>query len=78
MFANQSSRREDLDSLYEISLHILYATDAYLKSDLHKQDRNRPWRLLCLNHCIIATRTGNADLARKAYDRLIGIPARRS
>jgi len=71
MFANQSSRQEDLESTYEISLRILYVTDAYLKSDIHKQDRNRPWRLLCWNHCIIATRTGNVELARKACDRII-------
>ena len=68
MFANQSSRQEGLESLYEISLRILYATHAYLKSDMHKQDRIRPLRLLCLNHCINATRTGNAALAGKACD----------
>jgi hypothetical protein len=31
MFASQSSRQEDLESLYETSLRILYATDACLK-----------------------------------------------
>ncbi len=70
-FANQSVHQHDLEELYEISLRILYAVDDFLKADLNKQNPQRPWRLLCLNHCIIATRTGNGDLARMSYDRLI-------
>ena len=42
-----------------------------MQSDLRRQDRNRPWRLLCLIHFVIATRTGNPKLARKADNRLI-------
>lgn len=70
-FANQSTCRHDLEELYEVSLRILCAADDYLQADLNKQDERRPWRYLCLNHCIIATRTGNGDLAKSAYDRLI-------
>lgn len=70
-FANHSIQQSELDELYEISLHILLAADDYLKVDLDKGNTERPWRFLCLNHCIIATRTGNGDLARMAYDRLI-------
>ncbi len=70
-FANQSFLQQDLEELYEVSLRILYATDAYLKADHNKHDDQRPWRFLCLNHCIIATRTGNGELARLAYEHLI-------
>ncbi len=65
MFAIQSSRQVDLYSFHEISLRALYAADACLESDMHKQDRNRPC-LLCLDHRIIATGTRNADLACSA------------
>ncbi len=70
-FANQSSNRQELEELYEISLKIIHAANDFVKADLDKRDPQRPWRLLCLNHCIIATRTDNGDLARLAYDRLI-------
>lgn len=70
-FANQSVHQKDLEELYEVSLYILYAVDDCLKADLDKQNNQRPWRYLCLNHCIIATRTGNGELARLAYDWLI-------
>ncbi len=70
-FANQSVKQQDLEELYEISLCIMLATDHFLKADLDKQNTQRPWRFLCLNHCIIATRTGNGELTRLAYDRLI-------
>ncbi len=70
-FANQSFAQQNLEELYEVSLRILYATDDYLKAGLNKYDNQRPWRYLCLNHCIIATRTGNGELARLAYNRLI-------
>ena len=42
-----------------------------MKADNNKSDTQRPWRLLCLNHCIIATRTGNSSLMRSAYNRLL-------
>jgi hypothetical protein len=70
-FANQTNDKKELEELYEISLLVIYATDSFLKADLDKHNEQRPWRLLCLNHAIIATRTDNADLARLAYDRLI-------
>lgn len=70
-FANQSFARQNLEELYEVSLRILYATDDYLKAGLNKHDNQCPWRYLCLNHCIIATRTGSGELARLAYNWLI-------
>ncbi len=70
-FANHASGQQELEELYEISMLILYATDEYIKADHDKRNTQRPWRYLCLNHCIIATRTGNVDLARLSYDRLI-------
>jgi hypothetical protein len=70
-FANQSFRKQELEEIYEISLLIMNAVDDYLKADLDKRNSRRPWRYLCLNHCIIATRTGNGNLARLSYDRLI-------
>lgn len=71
IFAHQVVGRQELEYLYELSLKIMRATDKHHKLDLDKSNSNRPWRLLCINHCIIATRTGNSEMARLAYDRLI-------
>ncbi len=71
MTANGARDRGELEALYEISLHIVHAADPFLKADVNKHQRHRPWRLLCLNHCIIATRTGDGELAKAAYDFLI-------
>lgn len=70
-FANEARRQEDLLSLYEVSLQVMDAADAFIKADTSKQDPHRAWRLLCLNHCIIATRSGQGGLAKDAYDRLV-------
>jgi len=70
-FANQSNYQQEYEELYESSLYILYAVADALKADMDKRNLQRPWRLLCLNHCIIATYTGNGELAKLAYDRLI-------
>ena len=47
------------------------ATDDRIKADHDKENMQRPWRLLCLNHAIIATRSGNRELVKSAFDRLI-------
>ena len=70
-FANQTVDKHELEELYEISLKILYAVDKFHKADLDKSNPNRPWRLLLLNHCIIATRSDNGDIARMAFDQLV-------
>jgi len=70
-FANQTYYQPYLEELYEISLYLIHATASSLKFDANKANMQRPWRLLCLNHCIIATRTGNRELAGAAYDHLI-------
>lgn len=69
--ANQSKQQHELESLYEASLYVLTATDTFIKADTDKRDTMRPWRLLNLNHCIIATRTNHPELIKKAYAQLI-------
>ncbi len=70
-FANQTKYLYHLEELYEVSLFILMATDDSIKADHDKINAQRPWRLLCLNHAIIATRSGNCELVKPAFDRLI-------
>lgn len=70
-FANQSSRQQDLEALYEASVYLLVGADEFIKADLDKRDTMRPWRLLNLNHGIIATRTNNVDVMKRAYAYLI-------
>ncbi len=70
-FANNTRINKELEELYEVSLYVLFATDPYVKADTQKLDAQRPWRLLCLNHCIIATRTGNRSIAHSAYHWLL-------
>ncbi len=70
-FANQSSRQQDLEALYEASVYLLVGADEFIKADLDKRDTMRPWRLLNLNHGIIATRTNNIEVMKRAYGFLI-------
>lgn len=70
-FANQTKCLRELENLYENSLYILSATDDFIKADLNKSDKLRPWRLLNLNHCIIATRTNNPEIIKSAYAQLV-------
>lgn len=70
-FANQTKYLYHLEELYEVSLFILMATDDRIKADHDKTNTQRPWRLLCINHAIIATRSGNCELVKPAFDRLI-------
>lgn len=70
-FANQSQRQQDLEALYEASVYLLVGADEFIKADLDKRNTMRPWRLLNLNHGIIATRTNNIDLIKRAYAYLI-------
>jgi hypothetical protein len=71
MAANGTLDRCELDVLYEVSLHTPHAAEAFLKADIDKHDDHRPWRLLCHNHSIISTRSGNGELANASYDLLI-------
>jgi len=70
-FANQTRYLYHREELYEVSLLILMATDERIKADHDKINTQRPWRLLCLNHAVIATRSGNRELVKPAFERLI-------
>lgn len=67
----ESKAQRDLKNLYDVSLRALRAADEFIKADLDKTNPQRPWRLLCLNHCILATRTGSGGVAQSTYDKLI-------
>jgi hypothetical protein len=71
MAANGRLERCELEVLYEVTLHTLHGAEAFLKVDIDKHDGQLPWRLLCLNHCIISTRSGNGERVKASYDLLI-------
>jgi hypothetical protein len=69
--ANNSNREESLIKLHEIAEKITNATHDMIKKDLDKSEPGRPWRILNLNHGIIATRTHNTDIMNSVYEQLM-------
>lgn len=69
--ANNSNKEASLVKLHEIAEKITNATHEMIKKDLDKSEQARPWRILNLNHGIIATRTHNTDIMNSVYGQLV-------
>jgi len=75
-FANTIQQADKLEALCGLIATVVDATDQSIKFDLENVNPMRPWRILNLNWGIVATRTHNAELMEKVFDRLIeNIPA---
>ncbi len=68
--ANILEESADLEVLSTYVSEVLTAVAPAIQVDKDKRDANRPWRILILNHGIIATRSHNPDLMCKAFDDL--------
>ena len=42
-----------------------------IKADIGKSESGRPWRILNLNHGIIATGTHNTDIMNSVFEQLL-------
>jgi len=76
MVANTTREPQELAALSEVIRQIIDAVPAIISQGLETVNPGRPWRVLLLNHCIVATRSHNTDLMEAAFDALTGnLPA---
>ncbi|MCW8831668.1 MAG: hypothetical protein OQK32_09145 [Gammaproteobacteria bacterium] len=70
-YANELRKPEDLAELTGAVATILPAVSDAVRQDLEQANPMRPWRILNLNYCIIATRSHDPGLIEAAYDVLV-------
>lgn len=63
--------KESLKTLSELMSRVVDACSLEIKQDLDESDQTRPWRLLHINRGIVATRTYDLDIMKKAFDELL-------
>jgi hypothetical protein len=69
--ANAMQEAKPLVALVELMSMVIDASDDEIKHDVDSNSLYRPWRLLHINRCIIATRTHNIELMKQVFDELI-------
>lgn len=69
--ANQTTDIEDMTAIFHILGNLINACSMTIKQDTDKSDTNRPWRVLNLNRCIVATRTHDPAIMEQAFTDLI-------
>jgi hypothetical protein len=67
LLANKLREPAKLEALSQVISHIIAAVSPLISQDLEKVNPGRPWRLLLLNHSIIATRSHNTELMEEAF-----------
>ena len=67
MSANSSRSPQELEGLSDVIRQIIDAVPAIISQDLETLNPGRPWRVLLLNHCIVATRSHNPELMEAAF-----------
>ena len=68
--ANTTQEPQKLEQLSRVIKQIIKAVSAPISQDLEKMNPGRPWRVLLLNHGIVATRSHNTDLMEAAFELL--------
>ncbi len=63
--------KTSLKSLSELMSKVVDGCSLEIKRDLDEKNQLRPWRLLHLNRGIVATRTYDLDIMKKAFDELL-------
>lgn len=69
--ANELQDTHQLKDLCGIIGEIIDVTSDEIKQDLESTNPMRPWRVMNLNYCIIATRSHDTRLMERTYDALI-------
>lgn len=69
--ANLMRDKTSLKSLSELMSKVVDGCSVEIKRDLDEKNQLRPWRLLHLNRGIVATRTYDLDIMKKAFDELL-------
>ncbi len=65
--ANLLRDPEELKLMVAAMAEVAEATSDVIKADLDNSNQGRPWRVLLLNRCIVATRTLDATLMEAAF-----------
>lgn len=69
--ANQTQDPEFLAELSGIMDEIANATAPEVKEDKDKDDAERPWRILNLNHGIVATRSHDPQIMESVFEQIL-------
>ena len=69
--ANQANETKALIKLHNYAEKITNSAHKVIKADIDKTEPGRPWRILNLNHGIIATRTHNIDIMNTVFEQLL-------
>lgn len=69
--ANQTNNPSALSKLHKYAEKITNSVHDAIKADIDKSEPGRPWRILNLNHGIIATRSLNIDIMNMVFEQLI-------
>ena len=67
LMANSSREPQELAQLSGVINEIIAAVSSFISQDLEKMNPGRPWRVLLLNHSIVATRSHDTDLMEAAF-----------
>ena len=70
MVANNTPDTPALEALSKVMARIITAVSPLIREDLEKLNPGRPWRLLLLNHGIVATRSHNTATMDAAFSTL--------
>ena len=70
-YANELREPEKLAELTEAIALIIPSVSDAVQQDLEQTNAMRPWRILHLNYCIVATRSHDPKLIETAYDVLV-------
>lgn len=69
--ANQTNETKILVKLHKYAEKITNSAHEMIKADIDKSEPGRAWRILNLNHGIIATRTHNVDIMNTVFEQLL-------
>lgn len=67
LLANTTQEPQQLEQLSSVIEQIIGAVSAPVSQDLEKMNPGRPWRVLLLNHGIVATRSHNTERMESAF-----------
>jgi len=70
LVANSCRDPAELRKLSAVISDIIAAVSSVISQDLEKMNPGRPWRVLLLNHSIVATRSHDTDLMEAAFAML--------
>ncbi|MBI3562273.1 MAG: hypothetical protein HY080_11240 [Gammaproteobacteria bacterium] len=69
--ANRSHEPQTLSVLCDVMAEIIEAVAADIKQDLDRSNPGRPWRVINLNHGIVATRCGDPQRMESVFEKLL-------